>query len=116
MATFLKDWRIFRRLTLQQLADAVGTTRAQIHKLENKASVSTDWLDRLAKPLGVREGAQLLRSPVDRGEVNFDRPAPNPQGLLLLELFDFVRGLSEEDQRRALRMLKATFGEEATSA
>ena len=49
----IKFWRRQRGWTLQQLADAADTTRAQIDKLERGTRrLTVDWMVRLAKPLG----------------------------------------------------------------
>ncbi len=58
--------RAYRRragLTLDQLARAIGTTAAQISKLEKgERRLTVDWMARLAPPLGV-DMADLLSGP-----------------------------------------------------
>lgn len=76
MPHFLKEWREFRGLTLEEVGAAAGTSRGQVHKLENKRSISTDWLDRLAKPLDC-DAADLLKPP-PASEVNFAKKLPVP--------------------------------------
>lgn len=68
----IKFWRQQRGWTLQRLADATGTTRAQIDKLERGARrLTVDWMVRLAKPLGcdprslMPPGEQPHATPVD---------------------------------------------------
>ncbi len=57
----IREWRKERGLTLAKLAEAVGTTDAQIQKLETGAiRLSVDWLKRIAPALGVRQ-ADLLK-------------------------------------------------------
>jgi transcriptional regulator with XRE-family HTH domain len=49
----IKFWRQQHGWTLQQLAEASTTTRAQIDKLERGTRrLTVDWMVRLAKPLG----------------------------------------------------------------
>lgn len=49
----IRFWRQQKGWTLQQLADAAGTTRAQIDKLERGSRrLTVDWMVRLATPLG----------------------------------------------------------------
>ncbi len=56
----IRDLREARRMSQGQLAAAVGTTQAQIGKLErSERRLAADWLRRLAGPLGV-EPADLL--------------------------------------------------------
>ena len=53
MANRIREHRQARGMTLQQLADASGTTKSQIDKLEkSERRLTVDWLLRLAKPLG----------------------------------------------------------------
>jgi transcriptional regulator with XRE-family HTH domain len=60
MQTRIRELRKLRSLTLKQLADKVGTTPQTIQRLETaNMTVSTIWLDRIAKALLV-EPADLL--------------------------------------------------------
>jgi transcriptional regulator with XRE-family HTH domain len=48
----IREWRRLRSLTLQALAEGVGTTKSQIDKLEKGARrLTVEWMVRLAKPL-----------------------------------------------------------------
>lgn len=66
MSTSLNPLRSYRRragLTLDRLARAVGTTAAQISKLEKgERRLTVDWIARLAPPLGI-DMADLLSGP-----------------------------------------------------
>lgn len=54
MQNRIKEIRESRGLTLQQLADAAGTTNQQIHHLESgKRKLTQDWMRRLADALQV---------------------------------------------------------------
>lgn len=57
----IKFWRQQRGWTLQQLADAAGSSRAQIDKLERGARrLTVDWMVRLAGPLGCDPRSLML--------------------------------------------------------
>lgn len=69
---FLKEWREFRKLTQEQLADAVDTNKSQIWLLEasafekgekNKRGLSPKWARRLAKALRIQPGWLLDHDP-----------------------------------------------------
>lgn len=64
----LKAWRKFRRLTQQQLADAVEppTTKQVIQAVESgQRGLSDKWLRRLAPALGTTPGFLLDYAPED---------------------------------------------------
>jgi transcriptional regulator with XRE-family HTH domain len=62
MVTRIKQIRKQRGLTLQRLADQVGTTAQTIQRLEtSKMSMSVDWLQRIAKAFDMNP-AMLLTS------------------------------------------------------
>lgn len=49
----IKDWRLKRGWSMQQLAEAAATTRSQIDKLERgERRLTVDWMQRIAGPLG----------------------------------------------------------------
>ncbi|MEJ0062123.1 MAG: helix-turn-helix transcriptional regulator [Alphaproteobacteria bacterium] len=57
----IRFWRQKRGWTLQQLAEAAGTTKAQVDKLERGSRrLTVDWMVRLAKPLGCDPRALML--------------------------------------------------------
>jgi transcriptional regulator with XRE-family HTH domain len=57
----IRFWRQQRGLTLQQLAEASDTTRAQIDKLERGLRrLTVDWMVRLARPLGCDPRSLML--------------------------------------------------------
>lgn len=72
---FIREWREFRGLTQEQLADQVGTTKTSISRIESlKQSYTQDFLEAAADALGAHPGALLMRTP---GET--DREAAKPQ-------------------------------------
>jgi len=49
MANRIKEWRLERGLSMQALAERVGTSRQQIHKLERgERRLTEDWMRRIA--------------------------------------------------------------------
>ena len=99
MANRIKEWRLRRGLSMQALAERVGTSRQQIHKLERgERRLTEDWMRRVAGILecepaellspGVETrvgfGAQALAEARDSGgfggaqPLSFDRNDPMP--------------------------------------
>lgn len=61
---FIAEWREFRGLTQQQLADAIDSTKATISRLEGlKQGYTQDLLEAVAEALGVHPGTLLTRGP-----------------------------------------------------
>lgn len=51
----LREWRKHRRMTLQQIATAAGTTRAQVQRIETGVRpMSVAWMERFARILHVQ--------------------------------------------------------------
>lgn len=60
MKNFIKDYRIKKNLTQERLAELIGTSKVQISRLETgERRLNMDWLEKIAKALGVREGALI---------------------------------------------------------
>ena len=65
MKNHLRHWRESREMTQQQLADAIGTSKPQISRLEaSKRRLTTIWLEKLSRVYSVKP-SELLRSPYD---------------------------------------------------
>lgn len=63
---YLREWRLFREMTLEALGEAVGTTKGVISELElSKKGLSHKWLARLAPPLRTMPGAILDYDPAE---------------------------------------------------
>lgn len=63
---YLRDWREFRKMSQEELADKIGTTKAVISLLENeKRPLSSKWLRKLAVPLKTKPGHILDHDPHD---------------------------------------------------
>jgi transcriptional regulator with XRE-family HTH domain len=64
MSTRIRAIRKLRRLTLQQLADQVGTTPQTIQRLETgNMTVSVDWLERIGGAFNLSPAALLSSDP-----------------------------------------------------
>lgn len=64
MKTRIRELRKRRGLTLQQLAELVGTTAQTVQRLETaNMTVSTDWLERFAEAFGVHPADLIAGGP-----------------------------------------------------
>jgi transcriptional regulator with XRE-family HTH domain len=89
----LRAWRKFRRLTQQQLADAIEppTTKQVIQAIESGArGLSDKWLRRLAPALGTTPGFLLDHAPEE----------------LPTDLLDVFERIPAESRDQALAVLK----------
>ncbi|HSV28777.1 MAG TPA: helix-turn-helix transcriptional regulator [Candidatus Omnitrophota bacterium] len=95
MQNRIREIRQDRGLSQEQLADKVGTTKAQISKLEKSQRRLTDqWMRRLAVALECHPGELFADTPVGI--------TPEEQAIL-----DLYRGLSEPDKQAAYRVVDA---------
>lgn len=61
---FIREWREFRGLTQERLADELHTTKASVSRIESlKQSYTQDFLEACADVLGVHAGTLLTRAP-----------------------------------------------------
>lgn len=64
--TFFKEWRIFRGLSQEQLADRLDTSVASISRIESGTQPYTqDVLEALAEALRTDPASLLMRNPDD---------------------------------------------------
>ena len=92
---YLKEWRKFRGLTQQVLAEAVATEKSVISLIENeKRGLSDEWAHKLAPILGTTPGFLY-----DHDPNNLDT-----------ELIDAVRQVPAKDRDQALAILKTFRG------
>lgn len=64
--TFIREWRETRGLTLEQLADRVGTTHATLSRIERgKQPYSQALLEAIAEALQTDPPSLLIRNPQD---------------------------------------------------
>lgn len=103
----LREYREAKGLTLQQVADGVGCTKAYIWELEMRAGQrpSAERLNAIAKLLGVTV-QDLLGEPI--GEV--DNPTP-----VDVAFFREYAGMSEEEKDRYRQAMRLMFGTSAGS-
>lgn len=63
---FVREWRKFRRLTQEQLAEQLDTTKANISRIENlHQGYTQDFLEACAEILKTEPAALLTRNPFD---------------------------------------------------
>jgi ribosome-binding protein aMBF1 (putative translation factor) len=62
--TFIAEWRDFRGLTQEALAELLDTTKATISRIEGrKIGYTQDFLEACADALGVHQSVLLSRAP-----------------------------------------------------
>ena len=92
---YLRAWRKKKGLTLEQLAEKVGTTRSVVHLLENEQRpLSAKWLRKFAEALDTTPGRIL---DVDPDEAS-------------AEVLDIWDSISKRDRPRAVRVLRSLTG------
>jgi transcriptional regulator with XRE-family HTH domain len=98
----LRSLREAKGLTLQQVADAVGCTKAYIWELEKKPGQrpSAERIQAIAKILGVTIG-DLMGEPVE------EAPESTPDDVIFFR--EYV-GMPEEEKRRYRQALEVMFG------
>jgi transcriptional regulator with XRE-family HTH domain len=61
---FIREWRLFRGLTQEELAESLDTTKASISRIENfQQQYTQDFLEACADVLGTHPGVLLTRVP-----------------------------------------------------
>ena len=100
--TRLRRLREAKNMTLQQVADAVGCTKAYIWELEKKPGQrpTAERIQAIAKVLGVTMG-DLMGEPVE------EVPAATPDDVVFFR--EYV-GMPEEEKRRYRQALEVMFG------
>lgn len=87
----IKELREKRGWTQDQLAEAAGTSFQQVSRLENGTRrLTVEWMQRIAKALGVHPAALLADQPP-----NSDSLAKDAEHALLIRLWDML-DLSEK--------------------
>lgn len=91
----IRAWRKFRHLTLDEVAAAVGSTKATIQQLEvGRMTLSHKWLVKIAPVLGTTPGMLLDHDPND----------------LPTSVLETWAAIPAADQPKALEMLKVFKG------
>jgi len=61
---YFKEWRLYRGLTQQRLADRMNTTKANISRIETGIQAYTqDYLEACAEALNVDPASLIMRDP-----------------------------------------------------
>ena len=64
--TFIAQWRLYRGLSQDELADLIGTTGATVSRIEStQAPYSQDFLEECAKALRCTAADLISRAPSD---------------------------------------------------
>jgi len=88
----LKAWRLYRRMTQAQLADAIGSSKAVIGHLESgERGLSDKWLMKLAPVLNTTPGYLLTHDPE----------------ALPTDMLDLWNNIPDDKRADALAILKA---------
>lgn len=101
----LRQFREAKGLTLQQVADAVGCTKAYVWELEMRAGQrpTAERLNAIAKLLGVTV-QDLLGEPIGSVE------NPSPQDVAF---FREYAGMTEDEKQRYREAMKLMFGKKS---
>lgn len=92
---YIKQWRTFRNLTQEQLAERVGVTHGALSQLERGLTNYTQpMLESLAFALQCEPADLIMRNPED------DAWSP-------WRIYDGIRDLPEDDQRRIAAVIDA---------
>ena len=90
---FIREWRKFRGLTQQRLADRLGVDKGTISKLENgKMPWDQKYILGIAEALGIEPASLFMRDP--------------SQPDYAWTLWEQARKLSPEDARKASDMMR----------
>jgi transcriptional regulator with XRE-family HTH domain len=89
---FLREWRKFRHMTQQELADAVGTSKTVVSEMERgNLQLSPKWLRKFAPVLRTQPGHILDHDPEE----------------LDSDIIDIWARIDERDRDQALRVLRS---------
>jgi transcriptional regulator with XRE-family HTH domain len=89
---FLREWRKFRKMTQDELAAAVDTSKSTISDMESgRLQVSPKWLRRFAPVLKTQPGYILDHDP---NELNTD-------------VLDIWSHIDKDDREQAIRVLRS---------
>ncbi|MDP2207039.1 MAG: helix-turn-helix transcriptional regulator [Alphaproteobacteria bacterium] len=103
MANFIKEIRTSQSLTLDQLAERVGTTPQQINLLEaGKRKLTWEWMQRLADglechPLDLVEGPAVPKDEGEKDLLRKFRGLEDGQKRMFSHMLD---GLSKDDDKQ----------------
>ena len=107
----LKQARLDKKLTQEQLAKMVNTKKSTISNYENEySSPSNEMLYDLANVLEVTSDYLLGRVDFPQGfKADYSKPENEVSDDNYRKIERFARNLTPKDRRKALRILEATF-------
>lgn len=100
----IKQTRIERGMTQQQLSDAVGVSKQAIFKYETNivTNIPTDRVNAIAKCLGVKP-AYLMGWEIPEQK---EKAAPSEEDSLNAEIIKLFMGLTADQKKEALNYLR----------
>jgi transcriptional regulator with XRE-family HTH domain len=94
--TYFREWREFRGLTQEQVADRLGTSKSAVSKMERGQSrYNQSSLEAWANALSCEPSDLIARPPPSEGETDSGR------------LFHMIERAPPEERRRALAVIEA---------
>jgi transcriptional regulator with XRE-family HTH domain len=98
---YLREWRKFRHMTQQELADAVGTSKTVVSEMERgNLQLSPKWLRKFAPALRTQPGYILDHAPEDLDN----------------DVLDIWTKIDERDRDQAARVLRTFIRRTGTEA
>jgi transcriptional regulator with XRE-family HTH domain len=113
--TYIRQWRKHRGLTLEYLADRVGTTHATLSRVERGMQpYGQDLLERLADVLGTDTASLLVRDPADPEGIwsVWDRASPSERRQIVKIAEALIKGGGDrtpsDERHRIVKTAKTT--------
>lgn len=90
---YLKEWREYRELSQEKLADRIGATQGLISQLENnRINYTSDLLEKLADALMCEPADLLMRNPMDpEAPWSIWETLPKPQKVQAIEILKALK-------------------------
>jgi transcriptional regulator with XRE-family HTH domain len=96
---FIREWRMFRGLTQEQLAGRIATTKANISRIENlKQGYTQGLLEACADALMTEPASLIMRNPMDKDSFwsLWEQAKPAERRRIM----EFARGIAKPRKRR----------------
>lgn len=104
---YFKEWRKYRGLTQQQVADALGSSSGYVSDLENqKRRYNQDHLEALAELFGCATADLLAVNPLEDEDDNTD-----PDLKAIIDIWEYI----PQQSRKAARRMSVSLAERAAS-
>lgn len=102
MPSVLKKYRLEQGLTQTELAKRVGTSQAQIYRLENsERKLTVEWAERLAKALSTSAKILLFGdTPIRTTALTSVNELPTDAQSIIAECLAFTDGLERQSDRK----------------